>query len=73
MRNQDIRTVMHQDRIAFWRVAEVLGIHYNTFGNWLNKDLTTEKRKQIFSAIQAAKERRDAEERRDIEEGRCKC
>ena len=67
MRNQDIRTAMRQNGLALWRVAEVLGIHYNTLRNWLRKDLDAEKRQEIIAAVQTAKDRRD------IEEGWCKC
>lgn len=67
VRNQDIRTAMQQDGLALWRVAEILGIHYNTLRNWLRKDLDAERRQQIIAAVQTAKDKRD------IEEGRCKC
>ena len=67
MRNQDIRTAMQRDGIALWRVAEILGIHYNTLRNWLRKDLDAEKRQEIIAAVQTAKDKRD------IEEGWCKC
>ena len=63
MRNQDIRTAMQQDGLALWRVAEILGIHYNTLRNWLRKDLDAERRQQIIAAVQTAKDKRDAEER----------
>lgn len=62
MRNKDIRTAMRRNGIALWRVAEVLGIHYNTLRNWLRKDLDADKRQEIIATVQTAKDRRDAEE-----------
>ena len=53
---------MHQNRLALWRVAEVLGIHYNTLRNWLRKDLDADKRQEIIAAVQTAKVIRDTEE-----------
>jgi len=66
MRNQDVRQAMQQDKLPLWRVAETLGVHENTLRRWLQaENIDTDRRQRILRAVQAAKDKRNAEGRRE--------
>ncbi|OLO35914.1 hypothetical protein BTR23_16350 [Alkalihalophilus pseudofirmus] len=50
-RNQDIREAIKKVGVSNWQVAELLGIHENTFYRLLRSQLTIEQRKNILNVI----------------------
>lgn len=53
--NQDIRKAIRIAGIKQWQVAQKLGIGEVTLIRWLRVDLSEERRKAIFAAIDALK------------------
>ena len=49
--NADVRNLMKRERIAYWEVALVLGIHEVTFTRWMRTELDVDKKFKILRAI----------------------
>lgn len=54
--NQDIRIAIAESGLRQWQVAEAIGIADCTFCIWLRRELSPEKKKLVFEAIEKAKE-----------------
>lgn len=54
--NQDIRKAIVEAELKQWQVAEALGKADCTFCIWLRRELSPEKKKLVFEAIEKAKE-----------------
>ena len=53
--NQDVRQAAKQAGIKLWQIAERFGVLDSNFARLLRKELTTEKKKQIYSIIEELK------------------
>lgn len=51
MNNLEIRTAIKQKRLYHYEVAEKLGITEITFCRWLRKELSSEQKQKVLSAI----------------------
>lgn len=51
--NQEIKTAIKAAGVKQWQVAKACGISEFTLVRWLRDELTDERRKAIFSAIEA--------------------
>lgn len=60
MRNQDLRDEIKRARLYGQDVADQLQISKSTLYTWLGQNLTDEKRKMIYQAIDSAAEKRFA-------------
>ena len=49
--NTDIRAAIKKSKLCQYQVAEKIGISEFTFVRWLRKELTEERKRQIFAAI----------------------
>ncbi len=54
MANSDIRERIqkYKGTVKNWQIADYLGIADTTFSRWLRKELATEKKELIMSAIE---------------------
>lgn len=50
--NQEMRTLIDDCGLEYWRVAEEVGIHPTTFTVWLRTPLDEEKETKIAKAIE---------------------
>lgn len=57
LRNQDIRAAIEGAGLCYWWVADELDIAHGTLSNWLRKELPTEKKQEILTAIQRLEDR----------------
>ncbi len=55
-RNQDIKIWAFQNEVKLYQIAEKLGIHYVTLNSMLRKELTVEKKQEIFRIIDELKQ-----------------
>ena len=67
-KNQALRDEMRRGRVFALDVANELGITKGALFGRLGRDLTTEQKKAILTAIDKATERRERERQRIIEE-----
>ena len=51
--NEDVRREIRISGFRHWQIALQLGIHENTLVRWLRNELSEERRKAIFAAIEA--------------------
>lgn len=52
VKNIDVRTAMKISKVKQWEVADQLGISEFTFSRWLRKEMSDDKKAEIFKAIQ---------------------
>ena len=60
--NADVRNLMKRERIAYWEVALVLGIHEVTFTRWMRTELDVDKKFKILRAINTIIRKREGAE-----------
>ncbi|MEK4067585.1 hypothetical protein [Peribacillus sp. FSL R5-0717] len=53
-RNKEIREA--KGIIPFWVIAERLGVHENTFRNWMKSEMSEGRKEMVNSAIAEIKE-----------------
>lgn len=53
-RNLDIREA--KKSIPVWVIAERLGVHENTFHNWMKKEMVSERKAEVMTAIEEIKQ-----------------
>ncbi len=58
LKNNEIRDRAKKYGVAFWQIADELGIAANTFSTWLRYELSNEKRERVMAAIDAIIARR---------------
>ena len=58
--NQEIRTAIKAAGLRQWQVAKACGVVESTFIRWMRDELTDERRKAIFEAIEALKAKGEA-------------
>lgn len=56
MRNQDIRAKIMEEGLKHWEVAEVMKIHEGNFSRLLRKELNNDKKNQVLTAVEKAKQ-----------------
>ena len=61
MKNTEIREKARKYGVAFWMIADELGIAANTLSTWLRHELSEDKRQRVNSAIDAIIKRRAEE------------
>lgn len=55
MKNKDIRMAIEEAGIRHWQVAEALQIHEGNFSRQLRRELSKERKFEVFQAIEKAK------------------
>lgn len=55
MKNFDVRMAIQAAGLRHWMVAEKLGMREETFSRSLRKELTTDVKQRVFSAIEELK------------------
>ncbi|MDX8045452.1 hypothetical protein SH601_05560 [Gracilibacillus sp. S3-1-1] len=55
MRNKDIRKAIGEANLKYWQVAEEYGISDGNFSRLLRKEMSKEKKKEVFESIEKAK------------------
>lgn len=55
MANEDIKSSIKEAKLAYWKIAKILGISENTFGRKLRVELTEEEKDKIFKLIEKHK------------------
>lgn len=55
MKNLDVRQAIKDSGCKYWEVAEAIGISDGVFSRRLRKELPTEKKQEIFKAIEQLK------------------
>lgn len=58
MKNTEIREKARKYGVAFWMIADELGIAANTLSTWLRHELPEDKRQRVDAAIDAIVKRR---------------
>ena len=51
MKNVEIRSLIKQNRLFYYEVAEKIGIAETTLCKWLRKELTAEQKNKVITAI----------------------
>ncbi|WP_028518165.1 hypothetical protein [Ruminococcus flavefaciens] len=51
MKNVEIRSLIKQNRLFYYEVAEKIGIAEATFCKWLRKELTADQKQKVLFAI----------------------
>lgn len=41
--------------VPYWIIANELGIHENTFRNWMRKEMTVDRKEKVIAAIERVK------------------
>lgn len=57
MANKEIKQLLKTEKIAYWQIGEVLGVHENTICRKLRKELTSQEKEQFLQAISELKEK----------------
>lgn len=55
MANSDVREAIHKSRLHQYEIAAFMGISEYTLVRWLRRELSPEKRVEVFRAIEALK------------------
>lgn len=55
LNNMEIRKEIEARRLAYYEVANALGINPETFSRWLRTELTGEKKQTVLEAIRSIK------------------
>lgn len=55
MSNKEIESLLKQEKIYKWQVAERLGLHETSFCRWWRKPLSEEQARQVLSAVEEIK------------------
>ena len=58
MANTEIRQMLKSDKIAYWEIGQVLGLHENTILRKLRTELTETDKKSFAKAIGIIKAKR---------------
>lgn len=54
-KNQDIKNFILKNNLKFWQIAEKLNINDGNFSRLLRKELTNEKKDEIFEIVNQLK------------------
>lgn len=49
--NSGVREAAKQVGVKNWEIADEIGVSEATFGRWLRKELTDDKKKRVLAAI----------------------
>ena len=52
MANEDVKSVIRKSRLYHYQIADCLGLQDSAFSRLLRKELTNEKKNEIYSAIE---------------------
>ena len=55
-KNKTIRSAILNNNLKFWQIAEKLNMNDGNFSSLLRKELTKEKKEEIFKIIELLKE-----------------
>ncbi|MEE1056781.1 MAG: hypothetical protein UH239_05990 [Acutalibacteraceae bacterium] len=60
--NSDVRGILKRERIAYWEIAQVLGIHENSLTRWMRTELDVDKKFKILRAVNTVVRKREEAE-----------
>lgn len=52
LNNIEVRTAIEKKRLKYYEVAEKVGITQVTFSQWLQRELSDERKKRVLEAIE---------------------
>lgn len=52
MSNKEIESLLKQEKIYKWEIAERLGLHETSFCRWWRKQLSEEQVRQVLSVVE---------------------
>lgn len=55
MNNLEVRELIERKRVAYYEVANQLGINVSTLSRWLRDELPEDKKNQVIRAIKSIK------------------
>lgn len=55
MSNEQIKTLMRENKIYMWQVAKKLGVHETSFCKWFREQLSQEQVQKVLSAVEEIK------------------
>ncbi len=55
MSNEQIKTLMRENKIYMWQVAKVLKVHETVFCKWFREPLSQEQIQRVLSAVEEIK------------------
>ncbi|MEH6917499.1 hypothetical protein V7Y60_25815 [Priestia megaterium] len=53
--NKDVRNAIKEAKLKQWQVADIYGLSEGNFSRMLRKELSKEKKKELFTFIEKAK------------------
>lgn len=57
--NIEMKSLLKAEKIAYWEIADVLGVCENTIGRKLRKELSDSDTKAFWQAIEAIKAKKE--------------
>lgn len=51
-KNVEVRKMAQQSKVYLYEIADALGVSKPTFNRWLRKEMTEERKSEIFNAIE---------------------
>lgn len=58
MPNEELKSLLHSEKIFYWEIADVLGVHENTVLRKLRKELPDSERAQFMQAVESIRAKR---------------
>ena len=55
MNNLEVRELIERKRVAYYEVANQLGVNVSTLSRWLRDELPEDKKNQVIRAIKSIK------------------
>lgn len=55
MSNEQIKTLMRENKIYMWQVAKRLNVHETSFCKWFREQLSQEQVQRVLSAVEEIK------------------
>lgn len=52
MANEDVKRILRKNGVYHYQVADALGLQDSAFSRLLRKDLTEEKKREIYAAVE---------------------
>ena len=59
MANHEVKSLMKDNRISYWKLGDILGIHENTVLRKLRHELSKEERERFIAAIEEIKAQKE--------------
>ncbi len=61
-KNEEIRAAARQKGVYLYEIADALGVSEPTFNRWLRKEMTEQKKIEVFAAIKSIIKKREGDD-----------